>query len=111
MKHIIWILWPAFIAAGIAEIVFFTAIDPQQLYLLGRPVALSALATYSIGFLMFWLLCAGSSLMTYFMLPAKVKDTLDTTMAERAALLRPARTSRVRVEQGHERSDGRGSER
>ena len=104
MKHIIWILWPAFITAGIAEVVFFTAIDPQQLYLLGQPVALSPLATYSIGFLMFWLVCAGSSLMTYFMLPNKVNDSLETTMAERAALLRP---SRLRGEYGDQPgSDG-----
>ena len=76
MKHTIWVLWPSFIAAGIAEIVFFTVIDPQQLFLFGQPVALSPMATYSIGFLMFWLLCAGSSLMTWFMLPADVKTAL-----------------------------------
>jgi hypothetical protein len=77
MKHVIWVLWPAFIAAGIAEIVFFTVIDPQQLFLLGQPVALPAMATYSIGFLMFWLICAGSSLLTVFMLPRSVKGALD----------------------------------
>jgi hypothetical protein len=76
MKHIIWVLWPSFIAAGIAEIVFFTVIDPQQLFLFGQPVALSAMATYSIGFLMFWLICAGSSLMTWLMLPRSVKTAL-----------------------------------
>ena len=76
MKHIIWVLWPSFVAAGIGEIVFFTVIDPQQLFLFGQPVALSAMATYSIGFLMFWLLCAGSSLMTWLMLPQDVKTAL-----------------------------------
>ena len=76
MKHIIWVLWPAFIAAGIAETLFFTVIDPQQLFLFGRPVALSALATYSLGFLLFWLICAASSLMTWFMLPPVVKGAL-----------------------------------
>ena len=76
MKLVIWILWPAFVAAGIAEILFFTVIDPQQLFLLGRPVELPAIATYSIGFLMFWLICTGSSLMTWFMLPQSIKDAL-----------------------------------
>lgn len=38
MKQVIWVLWPAFIAAGIAEVAFFTLIDPGQLYLLGQPV-------------------------------------------------------------------------
>lgn len=74
MKHIIWVLWPAFIAAGIAETLFFTVIDPQQLFLFGQPVTLSAIATYSLGFLLFWLICAGSSLMTWFMLPPSVKN-------------------------------------
>ena len=76
MKSIIWILWPAFLAAGITEVVFFTAIDPQQLLLLGQPIKLSPMATYSIGFLMFWLICAGSSLMSWFMLPEEIKKTL-----------------------------------
>ena len=92
MKHIIWVLWPAFIAAGIAEIVFFTAIDPQQLYLLGQPVELPAMATYSIGFLMFWLICAGSSLMTWFMLPHEVKSALERHTGGRDDLARPKRT-------------------
>jgi fructose-specific phosphotransferase system IIC component len=94
MKHIIWVLWPAFIAAGIAEVVFFTVIDPQQLYLLGQPMELPVLATYSIGFLMFWLICSGSSLMTYFMLPQAIKNVLDSTANKRSDLARPVRTPR-----------------
>lgn len=76
MNQIIWILWPAFVAAGLAEAAFFTLIDPRQLYLLGQPVELSAMATYSIGFLLFWLVCIGSSLMTYFMMPQSIKERL-----------------------------------
>jgi len=91
MKHIIWVLWPAFIAAGIAETAFFTVIDPKQLYLMGQPVELSAMATYSIGFLMFWLICAGSSLMTWFMLPQDIKKALEDLSNERPDLSRPQR--------------------
>jgi len=91
MKHVIWILWPAFIAAGIAEVVFFTVIDPKQLYLLGQPVELAALTTYSIGFFLFWLLCIGSSLMTYFMLPQSIKAALESTTTDRVDLSRPQR--------------------
>lgn len=76
MKMIIWILWPSFTAAGIAEVVFFTLIDPQQLYLLGQPINVSSMTAYSLGFLMFWLVCAGACLMTYLMLPADVKKML-----------------------------------
>jgi hypothetical protein len=91
MKHIIWILWPAFIAAGMAEVVFFTVFDPRQLYLLGQPIELAAMTTYSIGFFLFWLLCIGSSLMTYFMLPQSVKTALESTATDRIDLSRPQR--------------------
>ena len=88
MKHIIWILWPAFIAAGVAEVVFFTVIDPKQLFLLGQPIALDPLTTYSIGFFLFWMLCIGSSLMTYFMLPQTIKKALESTATDRVDLSR-----------------------
>jgi hypothetical protein len=87
MNQIIWVLWPAFIAAGIAEAVFFSLIDPRQLYLLGQPVELSAIATYSIGFLLFWLVCVGSSLMTYFMMPKSVKEILINIATQRENII------------------------
>ncbi|MBN8284636.1 hypothetical protein [Zoogloea sp.] len=66
MLKLIQVLWPSFLVAGVAEIVFFTVIAPQELYLFGQPVYFSPIATYSIGFFGFWLVCAGSSLMTLF---------------------------------------------
>jgi hypothetical protein len=66
MKWIL-VLWPSFLMAGIAAIVFFAVIDPQQLYLFGEAVDYSPMATYSIGFFGFWLVCAASSLMTLFL--------------------------------------------
>lgn len=94
MKHVIWVLWPAFITAGIAETAFFTVIDPQQLYLLGQPVELPVIATYSLGFLMFWLICSGSSLMTWFMLPQSIKNALQNAAHEHKDLSRPLRSGR-----------------
>ncbi len=64
---LIQILWPSFVMAGIAEAVFFTLIDPQELYFFGAPVSFSPLATYSIGFFAFWILCAASSALTSLM--------------------------------------------
>ncbi|MCB1960951.1 MAG: hypothetical protein KDE68_10595 [Rhodocyclaceae bacterium] len=63
----IQVLWPSFLVAGLAEAVFFTIVDPQQLYLFGEAVEFSAVATYSIGFFGFWLVCAASSLTTIFL--------------------------------------------
>ncbi len=66
MRQMIWILWPSFVVAGIAEVVFFTLIDPQELYLFGEPVHWSRTAIYSSGFFAFWTICAASSLFTVF---------------------------------------------
>lgn len=67
MLKVLLVLWPSFVVAGIAEGVFFTVIDPQELYLFGQPVHFSKLATYSIAFLGFWVVCAASSMMTWFL--------------------------------------------
>ncbi len=66
MGKLYYIFWPSFLIAGIAEVVFFTVIDPQELYLFGQPVSFSRLATYSIGFFGFWAVCAASSMATCF---------------------------------------------
>lgn len=60
----IQVLWPSFLVAAGAEAIFFTIIDPKELYLFGEPVHYGPLATYSIGFLGFWLVGAASSLST-----------------------------------------------
>lgn len=67
MHKLFAVLWPSFLVAGIAEGLFFTLIDPQELYLFGEPVHFSRVATYSIGFFGFWLVCAASSLLTWFL--------------------------------------------
>jgi hypothetical protein len=66
MNKLFFVFWPSFLIAGIAEVVFFTVVDPQELYLFGQPVDFSALATYSIGFFAFWAVCAASSYATCF---------------------------------------------
>jgi hypothetical protein len=66
MTKLFFVFWPSFLIAGIAEVLFFTVIDPQELYLFGQAVSFSALATYSIGFFAFWAVCAASSYATCF---------------------------------------------
>ena len=53
--------WPAFILAIVAEFVFFTAFDPNDLHFFGAPLSLSRQAVYTIGFLGFWILGAAAS--------------------------------------------------
>ena len=40
-KMLIWILWPSFIVAGIAEGIFFTLFDPTDLTLFDAPIQAS----------------------------------------------------------------------
>ena len=49
------------------------------------------MATYSTGFLLFWLVCIGSSLMTYSMMPDVAKDALRKAAGERVDLARRQR--------------------
>jgi len=63
-QRLIWILWPGFVMAGVAELVFFSIVDPQDLHLLGQPLDLTRTAIYSLGFFCFWALTSGASALT-----------------------------------------------
>jgi hypothetical protein len=63
----IWILWPSFVVAGVAEIVFFTLIDPADLRIFGEPAGVSRTAVYTAGFFLFWIFAAASSAFTCFL--------------------------------------------
>ena len=68
MREFSAVLWPAFLVGGIAEGLFFSVINPRELYLFGEPVNYSPLATYSIGFFAFWGICAASGWLTALLL-------------------------------------------
>jgi hypothetical protein len=68
MQKWFWTLWPSFLTACIGEGLFFSFIDPQNLYFLGEPVHYAPLASYTVGFFCLWGLCAISSLLTYLLL-------------------------------------------
>lgn len=68
MKRWAVMLWASFLSGGVAEVLFFTVIDPGQLYFFGYEVELGPLATYSLGFLFFWLLALASSALSLFLL-------------------------------------------
>jgi len=59
------ILWPSFLVAGIATIIFFTVVDPVDLACSGGS-AISHLAAYSLGFFWFWLLTSSSCLLALY---------------------------------------------
>ena len=66
-QKLIWILWPSFIVGGIAEVLFFTAFDPLDMMFFGYPIRWSREAVYTVGFFVFWAICAASSAATCFL--------------------------------------------
>ena len=78
VQRIITVLWLSFLMAGIATGAFFSAIDPLELkYCVDFP-EVSRTAAYSIGFFLFWLLTASSSLLAVlFLYPTKETDQQD----------------------------------
>lgn len=61
------ILWPSFLAAALAEGCFFSLFDPEELAHLGGAL-LTPMAVYSLGFFLFWSLCALASMLTCYLI-------------------------------------------
>ena len=66
-RRLMWVTWPAFLVAGVAEAVFFTIFDPFDLHFFGAPLELSRTAIYTMGFFGFWGLGIASSALTVFL--------------------------------------------
>lgn len=63
------ILWPSFFAAGVATMVFFAIVDPEDLNQISwSDVKFSREGGYTFGFFMFWACTAASSLFTWILL-------------------------------------------
>ncbi len=63
------ILWPSFFAACVATMVFFAFVDPLMLRDQTFPdLPMTRAMGYSIGFFVFWLATASSSLFTWILL-------------------------------------------
>lgn len=62
------ILWPSFIAAGVACVVFFAFVDPLRLQAISFPGStISRELGYTVGFFMFWAVTALSSAVTWYL--------------------------------------------
>jgi hypothetical protein len=67
VQRVINILWPSFLTAGVANILLFTWIDPEQVVmcLYDAPVV-SRMEAYSLGFFALWILTAVASALTCY---------------------------------------------
>ncbi len=63
-QRIMWIAWPAFLVAGLLEMLVFGLGDPEDLHWFGQHLALSRQGVYTLSFFAFWALTMVSSGLT-----------------------------------------------
>lgn len=63
-QRLMWIAWPAFLLAGVIEMLVFALVDPSNLQWFGEPLTLSREGVYTLAFFVFWFLTMTSSALT-----------------------------------------------
>ena len=63
-QRMMWIAWPAFLVAGVLEMLVFAMVDPHDLRWFGQPLEMSRQAIYTLGFFAFWSMTMASSALT-----------------------------------------------
>jgi hypothetical protein len=63
-RKIMTIVWPAFLAACLLELLVFGLVDPQDVHLPGQPPPWSSQAVYTAAFFTFWAVCMVASALT-----------------------------------------------
>lgn len=69
------ILWPAFLMAGVLEILVFALVDPGDLrWLGGQAIDVSRQAVYTLAFLAFWAVIAAAGAITTLLQRGSAED-------------------------------------
>jgi hypothetical protein len=77
LKRSLQVIWPAFLMAGVTEMLVFAVVDPHELrWFGGVAIDWPLSAIYTVSFLIFWLLIATASAIS--------SPTLDDSPATRA---------------------------
>jgi hypothetical protein len=64
--------WCSFLIAAIATMVFFAYVDPLALGdVMEPPVAFDRMTGYAIGFFFFWILAAGSAVLSVYLIRSR----------------------------------------
>ena len=69
-EKILWVAWPAFLAACVLELLVFALVDPLEVQL-GQVLGWGRQGTYTLAFVVFWCICgAACALATLLHTPA-----------------------------------------
>ena len=63
-QRLMWIIWPAFLVAGLIEVVVFGMFDPEDMQWFGQQMTLSRQGVYTVSFFVFWAMTILSSSLT-----------------------------------------------
>lgn len=63
-QRMMWIAWPAFLMAGVLEMLVFAMVDPEDLHWFGQTIQLSRQGVYTVSFFTFWIVTMLSSGLT-----------------------------------------------
>jgi hypothetical protein len=63
------VVWPSFLAAAIATMLFFAFVDPGEMeQAMSQPLEFSRMTGYGLGFFFFWLIAIVSSAISVYLL-------------------------------------------
>ena len=80
LKRSLQVIWPAFLMAGVTEMLVFAVVDPHELrWFGGVAIDWPLSAVYTVSFLIFWLLISTASAITMLLMvePPRVSDRPD----------------------------------
>lgn len=63
-KRLMWIIWPAFLMAGVIEILVFSMIDPEDMHWFGHQLEFSRQGIYTVSFFAFWVITSMGGALT-----------------------------------------------
>ena len=75
-KRMMWIIWPAFLMAGVIEMLVFSMVDPEDMHWFGHQLDFSRQGIYTLSFFAFWLVLSLSAALTVLLAlsPAEVNS-------------------------------------
>lgn len=75
-QKLMWIVWPAFLAAAVLELLVFAVVDPAELEWSGHPLGWSRQGVYTMAFFVFWAVTLAACWLTTLlrMSPAEINQ-------------------------------------